>query len=66
MTNKQIYQNWRLETDTHQVLWAYFDKKNATVNTIDGPVMDELSNIIDDVSKVQIIYRGIDLSRLQN
>ena len=47
MNQSQIYQNWRLEKDADNVLWLYFDKQNASVNTIDKAVMLELSSIID-------------------
>jgi 3-hydroxyacyl-CoA dehydrogenase/enoyl-CoA hydratase/3-hydroxybutyryl-CoA epimerase len=41
------YKHWRLETDADEVLWLYFDKQGATVNTVDREVMEELSAIID-------------------
>ncbi len=47
MNIMQQYQNWRLEIDEEQILWLYFDKKNASVNTIDFDVMNELSRILD-------------------
>jgi 3-hydroxyacyl-CoA dehydrogenase/enoyl-CoA hydratase/3-hydroxybutyryl-CoA epimerase len=47
MNNLQTYKNWRLETDDQEILWLYLDKQNATVNTLDFEVMDELSKIID-------------------
>ncbi len=50
MTTLQTYKNWRLETDDNQILWLYFDKANATVNTLDGAVMEELSLIIDQLA----------------
>lgn len=54
----QTYQHWRLETDADNILWLYFDKQNATVNTLDHVVMDELSTIMDDlVGKNE--YKGI-------
>lgn len=43
----RAYKHWRLETDTDQILWLYFDKQNASVNTIDYEVMEEFSSIID-------------------
>ena len=47
MSRIQTYKNWRLETDADQILWLYFDKENASVNTIDREVMEEFSSIID-------------------
>ncbi len=49
MSRTQTYKHWRLETDVDQIVWLYFDKLNATVNTLDKEVMEELSNIIDEL-----------------
>jgi 3-hydroxyacyl-CoA dehydrogenase/enoyl-CoA hydratase/3-hydroxybutyryl-CoA epimerase len=43
----QNYKHWRLETDSDKILWLYFDKQNANVNTMDREVMEELSDITD-------------------
>lgn len=51
MSTTQTYKNWRLETDSDQILWIYFDKQNASVNTIDPFVMEEFSRIVDDLAK---------------
>ncbi len=50
MNTTQSYKNWRLETDEEQILWLYFDKENASVNTLNRPVMEELSTIIDTLA----------------
>lgn len=47
----QTYKHWRLETDADKVLWLYFDKQNASVNTLDREVMEELSTIVDTLQK---------------
>ncbi len=54
----QTYKNWRLETDTDQILWLYFDKQNASVNTINRDVMTELSDIMDMLAK-NTEYKGV-------
>ncbi len=46
----QTYKHWRLETDKDQLLWLYFDKQNASVNTMDREVMEELSDVIDSIN----------------
>lgn len=43
----QTYKHWRLETDANQILWLYFDKQDASVNTLDRASMEELANIVD-------------------
>ncbi|MDX1900826.1 MAG: 3-hydroxyacyl-CoA dehydrogenase NAD-binding domain-containing protein [Gammaproteobacteria bacterium] len=57
----QTYKNWRLETDNDQILWLYFDKQGASVNTINREVMEELSTIIDHVGN-NPQYSGIILA----
>src|SRR4051794_6209726 len=54
----QTYKHWRLETDKDQVLWLYFDKQNASVNTMDREVMEELSSITDTLVN-NTEYKGI-------
>ncbi len=54
----QTYKNWRLETDNDQILWLYFDKENASVNTINQDVMTELSDITDHLAK-STEYKGV-------
>lgn len=47
--DKQNDQHWRLETDTDGILWLYFDKQHASVNTIDHEVMREFASIVDQL-----------------
>ncbi|HSW69858.1 MAG TPA: 3-hydroxyacyl-CoA dehydrogenase NAD-binding domain-containing protein [Gammaproteobacteria bacterium] len=54
----QTYKNWRLETDKNEILWLYFDKQNASVNTIDREVMLELSDITDSLTN-HSEYKGV-------
>ncbi len=57
----QTYKHWRLESDSDQVLWVYFDKQNAAVNTIDRDVMEELDSIIEQLAHDQV-HRGVILA----
>ncbi len=52
------YNHWRLEGDTDQVLWIAFDKQNASVNTINQEIMEELSDILDGLAK-STDYKGV-------
>lgn len=54
----RVYKNWRLETDSDQILWLYFDKENASVNTIDHYVMEEFSRIINMLSH-DTVHKGV-------
>jgi 3-hydroxyacyl-CoA dehydrogenase/enoyl-CoA hydratase/3-hydroxybutyryl-CoA epimerase len=47
MSRTQDYKHWRLESDADQIVWLYFDKQNASVNTVDREVMEELNTIVD-------------------
>jgi 3-hydroxyacyl-CoA dehydrogenase/enoyl-CoA hydratase/3-hydroxybutyryl-CoA epimerase len=58
MNMMQTYEHWRLEIDTNQKVWAYFDKKNSSINTIDKAVMEEFSHIIDFLS-THTMYKGL-------
>jgi 3-hydroxyacyl-CoA dehydrogenase/enoyl-CoA hydratase/3-hydroxybutyryl-CoA epimerase len=48
--SEQHYKNWRLELDGDHILWLYFDKENETVNSFNRSVLEELSQIIDNVN----------------
>src|SRR3989344_2745833 len=50
MSRTQNYKHWRLETDNDQILWVYFDKANATVNTMDRETMEELADIVENLT----------------
>jgi 3-hydroxyacyl-CoA dehydrogenase/enoyl-CoA hydratase/3-hydroxybutyryl-CoA epimerase len=47
MITLPAFKNWRLETDADEILWVYFDKEGASVNTVDRAVMEEFSIIVD-------------------
>jgi 3-hydroxyacyl-CoA dehydrogenase/enoyl-CoA hydratase/3-hydroxybutyryl-CoA epimerase len=53
MTGMEAYKHWRLEPDAARILWLYFDKQNATVNTMDKEVMEEFSSILDNLAATQ-------------
>ena len=58
MNSLQNYKHWRLTPDHDGILWLYFDKQNASVNTIDREVMEEFSSIIDSLIH-STNYKGI-------
>lgn len=64
--NPISYKHWRLETDIDDILWIYFDKtgedgKPLSVNTIDRPVMEEFSQIVDSLI-LNTHYAGVILT----
>jgi len=50
MSRTQSYHHWRIETDADSVLWLYFDKQGASVNTLSKAVMMELSDVVTDIA----------------
>src|SRR5437773_1249722 len=65
MSKMQDYKNWRLEKDADNILWLYFDKEHATANTIDQPVMEELSDILDHIKNYSG-YKGVVIASAKN
>lgn len=41
MSNQQ-YKHWQVEKDADSIVWFYIDKANASANTFDSDVLDEL------------------------
>ncbi|MBX3708917.1 MAG: enoyl-CoA hydratase/isomerase family protein [Gammaproteobacteria bacterium] len=58
MNTTQSYKHWWLETDSDHILWLYFDKQHASVNTIDREVMEEFSTIIDSLTN-DTTHKGV-------
>jgi 3-hydroxyacyl-CoA dehydrogenase/enoyl-CoA hydratase/3-hydroxybutyryl-CoA epimerase len=52
------YNHWRLETDAEQILWLLFDRQNTSVNTLNHEVMEELSDILDNLAHSKE-YKGL-------
>ncbi len=52
------YNHWRLEGDKNQILWLFFDRQNASVNTINHEVMEELSDILGTLETSKE-YKGV-------
>jgi len=46
---QQQYNNWQIESND-AIIWLVFDKKNASVNSINREVMEELSDILDTIA----------------
>lgn len=49
--NKKNYKNWLVEQDADQVVWLRFDRENSSVNSINIESLNELEEIINEVSK---------------
>lgn len=51
MMNHTTYQNWQLTLDSEHILWLTFDKHNASANTLDIAVLNELDTILTEVAQ---------------
>ena len=49
------YQHWRKETDSDNIIWLVFDKKDTDTNTLDLPVLDELSQLLAEASNTPYV-----------
>ncbi len=49
MSNGQ-YQHWQINKDADNVVWLYFDKANASTNTFDALVLDELADTLQVIA----------------
>ena len=47
MTQKK---HWNMDIDAQQIAWLGFDRKDASVNTINDEVLEELNDILHDVA----------------
>ncbi len=45
------YKHWEMNTDVDGIVWLGMNRKNATVNTINNEVLDELNSLLQDVSQ---------------
>lgn len=43
--------HWVVELDTDKIMWLGLNRHDASINTIDNDVLDELNTIIQDVAK---------------
>jgi 3-hydroxyacyl-CoA dehydrogenase/enoyl-CoA hydratase/3-hydroxybutyryl-CoA epimerase len=45
------WQHWRLRTDEDGIAWLLFDKKDASANTMDEPVLNELNDVLEKLER---------------
>ena len=44
------FSHWHIHEDEHQILWAELDKKDASVNTINDEILDELEILCNKIT----------------
>ncbi|MCH9743869.1 MAG: enoyl-CoA hydratase/isomerase family protein [Gammaproteobacteria bacterium] len=47
---EQHYAHWKLNTDSHNILWLTLDREGAPVNSLSREVFDELDSILDMIN----------------
>ncbi len=45
------YKHWQMRTDASHIVWLGMDRKNASVNTINDEVLDELNSLLHEISQ---------------
>lgn len=53
------YKHFQLTKDQNKVLWLYFDKKDASVNTLNREVLEEFSAIIAEIEAQPEAFSGL-------
>lgn len=52
MENKNMsYKNWSIKKDTDDICWLHLDVTDSSTNILRSDVLDELSDILDDISQ---------------
>ncbi len=46
------YKHWERHTDNESIVWLGMSRKDASVNTINDEVLDELNSLLQDISQV--------------
>ena len=60
-----IYKHWEMNTDADNIVWLGMNRKNATVNTINNEVLDELNGLLQEVSQISLA-KGLVIHSLKN
>lgn len=45
------YKHWQMKIDDSHIVWLGMDRKNASVNTINDEVLDELNSLLHEISQ---------------
>lgn len=46
------YKHWTMHTDAECIIWLSFNRQDASVNSINDAVLDELNGLLQDVSQI--------------
>jgi len=45
------YKHWEMQLDNNHIIWLGLDRKDASVNTINEEVLDELNSLLQEISQ---------------
>ena len=46
------YKHWEMQVDASEIIWLGFNRKDASVNTINDEVLDELNSLLHEITKI--------------
>lgn len=46
------YKHWDMQTDSDAIIWLGFNRQQATVNSINDDVLDELNGLLQDIAQI--------------
>ncbi len=49
MSEKKVYQHWRKEQDSDEIIWLYIDKAESKANVLSRTVIEELDELLDEI-----------------
>ena len=49
MSEQKVYQHWRKEQDSDEILWLYIDKAESKANVLSRAVIEELDELLEEV-----------------
>ena len=52
------YKHWQMQTDASHIIWLGFNRQNASVNTINDEVLDELNGLLHEIALINVA-RGL-------
>lgn len=49
MSEQKVYQHWRKEQDSDEILWLYIDKAESKANVLSRTVIEELDELLEEI-----------------
>ncbi len=49
MSEQKVYQHWRKEQDSDEIIWLYIDKAESKANVLSRTVIEELDELLEEI-----------------